>query len=379
MTPKSAVAALSLLVWSATAVAKDPPPGALPEGASQQTFEERRYEVIVPAGKSPEGGWSPLLTIDGDGGQSVAQELKALAADGFLVVSPQRKTTGKHAWATSETEDLLNLLAHVGTRAPLAKDRLQVVTFSDSFGFASFVAFDKAARTVGFCMVDGTYRAKSPPASAKKQTAFLFLDTGQEDALGERQTAVERVADKYRTAEYRRTGPQDPYFRYWVHVADGRFVPGWDLSLRWIQDAAPPAGATKPGDAAQPADPPRAADPKAADGALARAKAECAGQGHGAVVYFWSATDRDKPGAKAFQNGTLFQPEVRLACGPATCVKLERERYEEAFASFGLKDTPAVVVVDAAFTAKKTFEGTIDAKQLILAAEAVAPAPKGKR
>jgi hypothetical protein len=339
------VAAASL---AAPASAKDA--ATFPEGVSTQTFGDHSFELAVPKAGEAKPPYSLLLLVSGKLG---AQDFAPFTKDGYVVVAPRQKLAGG-MWATSEAKDILDFVERVEGALPVAKDLAHVLTIEDTFGFASFVAFDKRAAFVSFSLVASVWKGQSPPADAKKRVGVLSMGKA-EARRGDSGAIVEALTGKVRTVEYREDGgPFDRYFRYWLGVMEGRFQPGYDLSFDWIADADAPAAAPKQG-----------TPPPAAQTAFDKAK-ECAKTTHGpSLVYFWSADDAAKPEAKALQNEVFFDPELRAAVRRGLAVKLERAKYEAAFAAFGLKTTPAVVVVDASFAELDEFEGAIQAKQLV--------------
>jgi hypothetical protein len=352
MTRISWTAAVLAVALSASASAKDA--ASFPEGASTQTFGDHTFDMAVPKSADVKPPYSLLVVIAGGGAGAAAADLVPLTKDGYVVVTPQQKLAGG-MWATSEVKDILDFAEHVSGAFSIPPDRRHILTFNDHRGFASFVAFDKKATFVSYSLVDTTWSGQSPPADAKKRLGVLAMGRGEE-RRGDPGAIVKALTGKVRSVEYRADGsPFTPYYRYWLGVMEGRFKPGFDLSFDWVADADPPAAAVKAG----PKDPPPAAKP-----ALDTGRASAKSKGVAAFVYFWSADDLAKPEAKALQNEVFFDENVRSAAKPLVAVKLERAKYQEAFAAFGLKTTPAVVVVDTEFDAIDRFEGAVAAKAL---------------
>jgi len=339
-----------------------------PVGKSTQAFGGHTFDLLVPEGAPPARKFSLLLTMEMD--LDSIRMAEVLAKDGFVQCVPRPKQPGAGKWATSEAEDLVELVHHLAAALPVARDRVHVLKNGDSLGFATFVAFDKDCEASSLCLVNtGTYRGKSPPDSARKRLAVLSLWGDPPSPYGDGSDVVAKLTGKVRTVEHRKETPADPYFRYWLHVADDRFEPGRDLSFAWLFDAPVPAAKPRPGE--RPAPPPPSA--------LDRAREVAAAGKRGALVYFWSATDAAKPEAKALQNELFFRPDVRELAGRLVPVRIERERSEKDFGALGFKTTPAVAVLDATFALVKALEGPIEAKPLLDAMRRVAaPAPREK-
>ncbi|MCE9636988.1 MAG: hypothetical protein K8T90_14890 [Planctomycetes bacterium] len=333
-----------------------------PEGVSVQSFADHSFDLLVPKAADVKPPYSLLVVIAK--GPDVDPDYLPFAREGYVVVAPMQKLKGG-MWATSEAREVIDIVEHLQSALPIAKERTHVLTFADTYGFASFVAFDKRAKFVSYALVDTMLKGQSPPADARKR--FGVLSMGKGDARrGDPAGIVESLAGKVRTVEHRPDdSPFGPYFRYWLGAMEGRFTPGYDLSFAWVQDASP--AAVKPGAKDVP--------PQVKPAALDSAKASAKERGAAAFVYFWSADDAAKPEAKAMQNEMFFDAEVRAAAKELLAVKLERAKYEEAFAALGLKSTPAVAVVDRDFTVLERFEGAVTAKALAKSfAKAVASA-----
>jgi hypothetical protein len=353
------------------ATAKDAP--SYPEGTSNQTLGDHTFDLIVPAAADAKPPFSLLVVLQ-DAGTAVAQ-FAPLAKDGFVVLLPNQKFRGGK-WATSEGKDILDDADAVAAAFSVPDERTHLLAVHDYRGFASFVAFDKrrSFASVSYSSSDDWSQiggGKSPPADARKHLGMLLLGEGADAKHGDPEKIAANYAEKVRTIEYRRDSDAfKPYFRYWLGVMEGRFRPGHDLSFDWIEDA-PPAPAAKSG----AKDPPPAA---AAQNALDSARAIAKSGGRAAFVYFWSADDAAKPEAKALQNEAFLDSEVRSAAKSLLAVKLDRAKYADAFAAFGMKATPAVAVVDPAFSVLDRFEGAVAAKALAKSFAKAAAASKPK-
>ena len=131
-------------------------------------------------------------------------------------------------------------------------------------------------------------------------------------------------------------GLSGAYFKYWIGAMEGRFVPGRDLSFPWEEEAT-----TK--DAI---------------------RERMARRGAGAFLYFHAPEDAQNKHAKALQTVTFFKLAVRRAARRLVPVKLDRHAHEALFEGFGVKTTPAVVVLDGRLGVVKILTGSIKAAAL---------------
>ena len=178
--------------------------------------------------------------------------------------------------------------------------------------------------------------------SPKKKTGVLILG---DDPKFEESKIVDALRGKVRTVEYRPNGRvSSEYFRYFVHVMEGRFTPGVDQSFSWTTDPA-------------------------------AAKQQMKTGRRGGFLYFYSASDKSNEAARQLQNRVFFDANVRSHGRKLVPILVEREKNEDLFSSFELKSTPAVVVLDADFRPLKVFQGKIAAKPL---AKALRKAGKGR-
>src|SRR5262245_19593756 len=103
----------------ATADGKDVAP--YPEGKSQQTFEGRAFDLIVPKAAESKPPYSLLVVI----GSSVLDS-SALSKDGY-VVAMFTPNASNGSWATSESKEILDVVAHLQATFPIAKGRLHAL------------------------------------------------------------------------------------------------------------------------------------------------------------------------------------------------------------------------------------------------------------
>ena len=363
--------AVSLLVVPllGLAIAKDRKHTPFPTGFSTQVLGEREYEIIVPPMDAPARKLSLVLAIHGDG-TPIAKKLASVVGAGFVVCSPRTTSTGKHAWATSAAKEILELVDHVATRVDIDRKRIHVVSIEDFQGFSTFVAFAKKSGVVSYCLVGEEWKGKSPPKSARKQVAVLSLGTAVDPNGNDRVGAIMRLEDKFRTLEHRDEPLQSDYFRYWLHVADGRYVPGYDRSLAWIAGAA-----------AEPDAAPNEAGGETEERGIAidvlrrRARTE----GKASMIYFFAEDDVDGEDGRALQNKVFFDREIRARCADLLVAKIDRSQYADEFSEFGLSTTPALVMLDEEFNVKAIVEGSISDSRVLSALKRVTSKPARNR
>ena len=231
-------------------------------------------------------------------------------------------------WATSEAKEIHKLVDHLVKVLPIGSGRLHAIGLDDWEGFFPHVAFRKRGNPfVGVCFYKVAYRGGSISPKAKKEMGLLVL--GDDDKFDE-EKEVDTLRPKVRTIEYRKNGTiSSQYVRYWLGVMEGRFEPGRDLSFDWRTDEV-------------------------------RARKEIAASAKGGFVYFYSEKDTDSH----VQNVVFFNEKVHRFGRKLTALKLDRKEHQKLFDSFGLKSTPAIVVVDSDFKTRKTFEGRVKASAL---------------
>jgi hypothetical protein len=97
------------------------------------------------------------------------------------------------------------------------------------------------------------------------------------------------------------------------------------------------------------------------------------------LVYVFDAADGEKPEAKALQNETFFDPEVRRLGAQLGAVKLDRAAAGPVLERLGVTATPFVAVLDAKGALKQAFTGKFKASALAKALRSVAPEPRAER
>jgi hypothetical protein len=126
---------------------------------------------------------------------------------------------------------------------------------------------------------------------------------------------------------------------------EGRFVPGDDLSFDWLDDVA------------------SAEDLKARMTAASRR----------AFVYVFSKEDAASKDSRLLHTETLLDPRVRKAGRALLAVKVDRVAAASWVGAFGVKVTPALVVLKADGSVAARLEGSIKAPALAKALEEAAP------
>jgi thioredoxin-like negative regulator of GroEL len=124
---------------------------------------------------------------------------------------------------------------------------------------------------------------------------------------------------------------------------EGRFVPGEDLSLAWIDDV----------------------------NSLDELKQLVTSRSQAAVVYVFAKEDASSPEARALHVETFLDERVRKAGRVLPAVTVDRGAKAELAQALGVKTTPAIVVFKKDGTEAARFEGAIKPGPLAKALEAV--------
>jgi predicted esterase len=319
----------ALLAAAAPAAGDDP----FPPGTSSQSLEGLRCSIVMPESGAAAQGRSLLVILHGAGGTEtgMAGSLAHLAADGFVVLAP--KSAGQ-TWAKADLDAVRKVAADLKKRLGIADGRMHAAGFSNGGWNLADVAFDEHLKFSSACWIAAGFKGGKPPPHARKGMGALAL-AGAEDG---NRDAAEKTPDlldgKVRSAECRiqpnlgHAWPEKlmPYYRWWLLVQEGRFVPGDCAAFEWIADPA-----------------------AAADEAKARKT--------GRFVYLWSAAQAADPAAKAFQNDTLRDAVVQRFGSQLVAARIEAPPGSPLLAEHGVKETPAVVVYDAEGKALKALAG----------------------
>lgn len=328
---KRALLLLPLLFLLSSPAAGDGPP--YPPGSTSQTIEGLRVQLVIPKDYDPEKKYSLIVVLHGAGGTEtgMAGSLEPLAAEGFVVCAP--KSTDQ-TWSASDLEKVKAIITHLTDVLSIGEGRLHGMGFSNGGWNLAPIVFDEELPFVSACWMAAGYNGGKVPRRAKKEMGCIALAGSDDPNRGAAEKTVDLLADKVRTVECRiqpGIGHEFcrelmPYYFYWLKAMEGRFAPGEDLSFDWTDD-------------------------------VEAAKQRMAAQKLGGFVYFWSAKDDREEETKRVQNEVFFDRWVRRFGNQLVAVKLEREKNEELFGKFKLKETPAVVVLKPDFDVEKDLEG----------------------
>jgi len=309
-------------------------------GRHEVELEGRKTAIIMP--EEPRS-MIVLLHGMGDNGLNLSRSIEPWAKDGYLIVAPS--STGQ-AWEKADVDAALKIATDLLAQMPELKERVHVVGFSNGGWNLTPLAFSDDLKPVSATWIAAGYRGGSPPKWAKKRLGVLAL-AGEQD--GNAKAAAETVPllmDKVRSVEARfqpnldHKWPREliPYMRWWIGTREGQYVPGEDLNFDWGDDV---------------------------DAALAKI-ADAKGRS-GVLVYVWSKEDR----APEVQNDVLMDPLVRHYGNQIPAVKLEKGPATE---KLGVKETPALLVLDKKGGVKKLYAGDkIKASLVAKALRSVAP------
>jgi len=341
------VLAVALGVVAATGrlAAEDAP---FPTGESSQELEGLKVSIVMPGTFDAAQERSMIVVLHGAGGTEtgMARSLAFLAKEDYVIVAPKSKG---QVWEADDLERVRKIVADLKVRLHVGATRLHAVGFSNGGWNLAAVAFDEDLCFTSACWVAAGYNGGKVPKHAKKGMGVLALAGGDDPNRGAAEGTPGLLGDDVRSAEVRiqpglgHAWPEKlmPYYGWWVGVQEGRFVPGVTLAFEWDSGDADP--------------PPPAEDGKS-----------------GSFVYWYAADDTDSADAKAFQNETLQDPDVRFFGAQLRAALRDRREHEDAFAALKLKATPAVVVYDAKGKVKKALEGKISAKSLAAALRSTA-------
>lgn len=325
-------------------------------GLTVREYGGRKYEIVVPKELHASKAYSLILAISVNGRNDIAGSFAAIADDGWITCAPKTRYTNKGAgenWASNEGAELIELVEHLRKVLPIGEGRVHTVAVEDWAGFFPFVAFAKDERFVSATFAGRcAFRGGSPPDRAKKEMGVLVLGTAPLEQLPADQRIAPALAGKVRSVEVRSdtTDPVAAYPHYWRGVMEGRFTPGHDLSLAWNEAKDRDAVAKLAASAGKPA-----------------------------LLYVYSAAEAAKAAAKNIQNVVFLDADVREAAVGLLPVKLDRHVHEELFAEFGLKTTPALVVVAATLKPLAKLEGDVTTAAALKVLRPFAPRKRGPR
>jgi len=342
--------ALVCLALARPAAATDEP--TYPPGRSEQVLEGLKTTLLVPEGLDAEhrGSLIVLLHGMGDSGANLAPALQEWVPLGYLVCAP---SAAGQAWTAPEVAAAKRIALGLLKGMPLDPAKVHVIGFSNGGWNLAPLAFDDDLKPCSATWVAAGCKGGKPGRWAKKGLGVLALAGDQDPNARSAADTVPILEGKVRTVEARfqkgleHKWPRElmGYLRWWMGVQEGRFRAGDDLNFDWRDDL------------------------DEALGALAGQKKG------GAFVYAFSEDEAEADLTRALQSEVFMDPLVRHFGNQLQAVKLVREDTTK----LGVKQTPAVVVLDAKGAVRKILAGKIKAKSLASALRSVAPDKKMPR
>jgi len=319
------------------------PDEPFPEGRSDPTLEGLQVALHVPAEPGRDGKFSLVVLLHGagDNGPNLIGAMAEWVPQGYLLCAPSARQA---TWTPADLAATRRIAAHVKRVMPIDPKRVHAVGFSNGGWNLAEVAFDDDLRPCSATWIAAGFNGGSVPKWAKKEMGALAL-AGSEDAnAGAARQTVPALQEKVRSVEARfqkgldHKWPRElmPYFLWWMGAMEGRATPGEDRNFEWGESI------------------------DEAVAALADAKKG------GILVYVWSKGDDAAP----VQNHLLMDPEVRHYGAQLRAVKLEMGPEAEAL---GVKETPALAVLDRAGSVKKVLPAKTKPRALAQALRAQAP------
>jgi len=323
-----------LLALAVTAVAKDEAKKTYPTGSTLQEFAGLKFQLLVPDDYDAGKTYSLYVVLHGmgDNGPNLAPAFRELPGRGYVVACPSARG---QAWSTRDLEDVKSIVTHLMEVFPIAEGKLHGLGFSNGGWNLGPLVFDERFRFASGCWMAAGFQGGKVPARAKKEFGAIALVGAEDGNRGAAMKTVDLLADKVKSVEcriqpgigHKFTRELMPYYWWWLDVMDGRFEPGLDKSFEWKESTDGVAG-------------------------------ECEAKKTGAFLWFWSKeADGASEEAKALQQEVYFDRLVRVFGARLIPVRLEREKNEELFAEYRLKETPAIVVLDWKGKKKKVLEG----------------------
>ena len=344
------LALLLFVLFTAATRADDLP---YPAGTSQHVLEGLKTTLILPSELSARRPASLILLLhgSGDSGANLAPALQAWVEKNYVVCAPT--ATEPRAWTLTDVQAVSRIGHHLLKVLPLDRKHVHTIGFSDGGWNLAPLAFDDSLKPCSATWVAAGYKGGKVGKWAKKGMGVLALAGAQDGSANAARGTVPALLGKVRSAEVRiqpnlgHKWPRElmPYLQWWMGVQEGRFTPGEDRNFEWTDDI---------------------------DAAVESQRGKKRG---GVLLYVFDAKDADKAEAKALQNEVLMDPLVRHYGRQLATVKWNRVDFVEG-EDYGVKATPAVVVLGRDGTVKKKFEGKIKASSLAKALRSVAPDKK---
>jgi predicted esterase len=328
---KRLLAALLLVALVPAFAEEEKKKSPYPTGSTSQKHSGLKFQLVIPNDYDPAQKYGLMVVLHGAGGTEtgMAGSLAPLAEEWFVVCAPKSRAA---TWSKQDLDDVKNIIRHL--MDVLSIEKLHGMGFSNGGWNLAPVVFDEKLPFVSACWMAAGFNGGKVPGRAKKEMGAIALAGAQDANRGAAEKTVDLLTGKVRSVECRLqpdlghefTRDLMPYYFWWVKVMDGRYEPGDDLSFDWKTD------------------------PDAA-------KADAAAKKTGTFLYFYSEKDDHNVETKRVQREVFFDPMVRHFGKRVACVKLKREKHEELFQSFKLKQTPAIVTLDKKGKKKKVIEG----------------------
>ncbi len=345
---KRAVTVPALLILLVVSTATPEEELAYPLGASSQTLAGLRFHLEIPEDFDAGKEYSLLVALHGMGAteDSYASWFVPLLFNDFIVCAP--KSTGT-AWNKKDIERVKEIVTHLTRVLPIGRDRIHAAGFSNGGMHLPFLVFTKDRPYRTACFMGSGFGGGKVPRAAKEKMSVLALAGAQDQALFVAKRTPKLLKGKVLRADVRiqpdlgHEIPDElmPFYFHWLSVAEGKFVPGEDASFDWTDDR------------------------EIAEEMLAE-------EPRPSFIYFFDDRDQENPAARRLQNEILLDPLVHHFGSQLYPVMLDVELEPEHFKSFGLKKTPAIVVLNAKRKVVAKFEGEIDQKKLVKALRSVA-------
>jgi predicted esterase len=346
--------ALLLLPLPASATEKKPP---FPAGKSVHIIKTLRCRIEMPVDFDASKKYSLLVGLHGMNATAIEFRtwFEPLVQKDVIVCCP--KST-KASWSSDDIRNVRRVVAHLKTVLPIGEGRIHGIGFSNGGANLGPVVFDEKLGFSTACWMGSGFPGGKVPKEYRKTFAAIVLVGEKDPALSAAKRAVKALAKKVKRVDFESQPdlaheiPDElmPFYYYWVTVMEGRFFPGEDESLDWY---------------------------RAPESALETMKEDK----RGGFLYFFDEKDVKNADAKYVQNVTLMDPAVRVHAKRLIAAILDVEIEEEGalFKKYGLKKTPAIVVLKPDGTTLARFEGRIEPKALAGALAKVVPSQRPGR
>jgi dienelactone hydrolase len=338
----------ALLLLAALPSAADELP--YPPGQSIQQLEGLKTVLVLPDGLDAAKPASLVVILHGAGGSAtgMAGSFAPWAQDGYVVCAPK---AADQTWEPDDLKRTLRICAHLKEVLPIDPKKVHVVGFSNGGWNLHPLAFDEDLRPCSATWVAAGFQGGQVPKWAKTELAVLAMAGSDDPNVRAARDTVPVLRDKVRSVEVQVQQGLDhkyprelvDYHRWWMGVQDGRLTPGDDRGFRWTEDL---------------------------DAAIATQAGVKKG---GVLVWLYTQHDAESDVARHIQHTALFDAEVRFLAGQIPCVKLDVTEDATVLERLGVKQAPALVVLDKQGKTKKTYEGEFKVSKLARTLRGVAP------